>query len=341
MKKAIILLCMLFALPTYAEEGVVPITITAVGDCTLGGLAFHTDSGQAAFEDYAARYGYDYYFEKVRDIFAADDFTVINLEGPLTNAGEAVSNKKFLLRGSPENVRIMTGSSVEVANVANNHARDFGEEGFTDTVSVVESAGIGVCGYDKMYFAEKNGVTVGFVGFSEWDMTREEMVSVTREAKKSCDLLIASYHGGVELTREMTRTARENSRAIVDAGADLVIGNHSHVFGTIERYNGKYTIGSLGNFCFGANSHPKDFACVIFQQTFLVSPGGEVIDGGINLIPSLISTSKATNNCQPAPMESDYQAKALFNSLMWLANFKPDQVRWMSDSYPVRSGLVG
>lgn len=333
-------LLLLCAFSSPAEEEGVSVTITAVGDCTLGGLAFHPDSGQTRFEAYAAEYGYDYYLKNVKPIFEADDFTVVNLEGPLTRAEEFKKDGKYILRGSPENVRILTGSGVEVCNVANNHSRDFGEAGFLETVSTVENAGLGVCGYDRIYYAETNGVTVGFVGFSEWEMTREEMVSVTEEARGNCDLLIASYHGGVELTHEMTRTARENSQAIVDAGADLVIGNHSHVYGPIERYKGKYMIASLGNFCFGANSRPKEFTCTIFQQTFRVFPDGRVTDGGINLIPALISTSKATNNCQPVPMEMGYQAKTLFDTVMWLGNFKASEVKWMENSYPVQNGFV-
>ena len=340
MKLLTFVLTLALILTSFAEEAPVSVTITAVGDCALGGLAFHPDSGQEAFEEYAAKYGYDYYFSRVASIFEADDFTVINLECPLTlEAGEKIGHR-FLLRGNPKNARIMACSSVEVANVANNHTHDFGEDGFEETVSSVTSAGVGVCGYDLVYYARKDDVTVGFVGFSEWEMTQAEMVSVTRTARESCDLLIASYHGGIELTRDMTRTERENCRAIVDAGADLVIGNHSHVYGTIERYQNRYIIGSLGNFCFGANSRPKDFECVIFQQTFLVSPGKSVEDAGINLIPALISTAKDTNNCQPAPMRPDWRAKNLLSTLFWLADFKADEIRWMENSYPIQNRLV-
>ena len=335
-------LCLALCLLAAGAEGLegVSITITAVGDCTLGGLAFHPDSGQVQFEKYAEKYGYDYYLENVRALFETDDFTVVNLEGPLTRANDAKAGGKFILRGSPENVQILTGSSVEVCNVANNHAFDFRQAGFDETIETLRAADLGFCGYDIIHYAECKGAIVGFVGFTEWDCTTEEMVAITQEARAKCDLLIASYHGGVELTHEMTVQERINCQAIVDAGADLVIGNHSHVYGPIERYKGKYMIASLGNFCFGANSRPKEFTCTIFQQTFTFDADGNVVDVGINIIPALISTEKSTNNCQPVMMQPGFTASNHISTLLWLGNFKINDVKWMENSFEVVNGLV-
>ena len=67
----------------------------------------------------------------MRDIFAEDDFTIVNLEGPLTTQSSKRPNRQFNFRGSPEFVQILSGSSVEVCTVANNHALDFKEAGST------------------------------------------------------------------------------------------------------------------------------------------------------------------------------------------------------------------
>ena len=82
-----------------------------------------------------------------------------------------------------------------------------------------------------------------------------------------------------------TSTQERYGHAIIDAGADLVLGHHPHVLGGIEQYKGKYIVYSLANFCFGGNSNPNDKDTMIFQQTFVVDGAGNVSDGGINIIP--------------------------------------------------------
>ena len=99
------------------------ITITAAGDCTLGG-SVHQDT-YANFKKYVQNYGYDYFFSNVRSLFEADDLTILNLEGPITDVGKA-RHGSYVFKGDPDYVNIMTGSSVELCNVANNHSQDFG-----------------------------------------------------------------------------------------------------------------------------------------------------------------------------------------------------------------------
>ena len=103
------------------------ILISAVGDCTLGGDVGSSNGGR--FSQYADEYGLDYFFANVRDIFAGDDFTVVNLEGPLTTQTSKRSGRQFNFRGSPEYAQILSGSSVEVCTLANNHALDFKQAG--------------------------------------------------------------------------------------------------------------------------------------------------------------------------------------------------------------------
>ena len=102
------------------------ITITAVGDCTLGGDI--PTGAYKSFASYYDKYGPDYFFANVRELFASDDLTIVNLEGPLTTS-EKIRGRKFNFRGLPEYVSILSGSSVEICNVANNHALDFGMDG--------------------------------------------------------------------------------------------------------------------------------------------------------------------------------------------------------------------
>lgn len=95
----------------------------------------------------AAR-GASYFFENVRDIFEQDDLTVINMEGTLTEK-TAREYKQFAFKGDPEFVDILATSSVEAANMANNHSFDYGVQSFRDTVQTLEEHNIRTFGYDK------------------------------------------------------------------------------------------------------------------------------------------------------------------------------------------------
>jgi poly-gamma-glutamate synthesis protein (capsule biosynthesis protein) len=122
----------------------------------------------------------------------------------------------------------------------------------------------------------------------------------------------------------------------VDAGADVVIGNHSHVYGGVEQYKGKYIIYSLGNFCFGGNKNPGDKDCTIFQQTFVVSRDGTVSDGGINIIPARVSGKNNTNDFQPCILSGDAAAKQL-SKIADVSRIDEDNLVWMEAKF----GAVG
>ncbi|MDO4357579.1 MAG: CapA family protein [Clostridia bacterium] len=284
----------------------VRVLISAAGDCTLGG---EVKSGiDARFARCADQNGLDYFLADVRDIFAADDFTLVNLEGPLTTASK-YARKTYVMRGDPAYAAILSGSSVEVANLANNHARDFGEDGFRDTLAALEGAGVAASGGDILHVAEKDGLRIGFVGFEKWNHSAEDALRGVTDARSQCDLLIVSVHWGEEYDYTANADQRKLGRALIDAGADLVIGTHPHVIQGIERYQGKYIVYSLGNFCFGGNTDPSDQDCYIFQQAFLLDESG-VSDGGIRVIPCAISSSTSTNDYRPTPLTGE-RAEAL------------------------------
>ena len=291
--------------PTFETEeelSQISILITAAGDCTLGG---DVNSGSTRFDRYAQQYGMDYFLANVRAIFEEDDFTFVNLEGPLTTSTDKRSGRQFNFRGSPEYVQILSGSSVEVCSLANNHALDFKTQGLQDTAENLRNAGIGAAGYENAYYAEKDGVRLCFLSFTEWDASAADYAARVQQERENCDLLIVSMHWGEELRHAATSEQVAYGHALIDAGADLVLGHHSHVVGGIERYKGKYIVYSLGNFCFGGNRNPDDKNTFIFQQEFVVDAGGQLADGGINIIPCSISSESSSNNYQPTPLQGE------------------------------------
>ena len=228
---------------------------------------------------------------------------------------------------------------MEVCNLANNHAYDFKTAGFDETAQTLADAGIGACGFGLEHYMEIKGCTVGFLGFTEWDYEEDDLLRDVRTAREKCDLLIVCIHWGEELTYKQTKNVDKLGRAIVDAGADLVIGGHSHVYGEIEQYQGKYIIYSLGNFCFGGNKRPTDPQCIIFQQRFRVWPDGSIADAGINLIPAQVSTSTKSNDYQPIFLEGD-EAAELLAKVAKVSNLTEESTIWMPESYVVQNEIV-
>jgi len=243
----------------------------------------------------------DYFFSGVRDVFSMDDLTLVNLEGPLTTGSDYRPNRQFIMRGKPEYAGILKAGDIEAVTVINNHAMDCGDQGRADTRAALEAVGVGYCGYGDAYTVEVKGVTITCLGFAEWYDPLDAVIAEIEAARAECDILICYFHWGEERILQPTANMTRYGHAAVDAGADLVLGAHSHVIGSIEKYQGRYIAYSLANFCFGGNRNPSDKDTFIFQQVFNVTADG-VSDGGIHLIPCRVSSSRGTNDYRPVPV---------------------------------------
>jgi len=292
--------------PSPAAEPVT-LTISAAGDCTLGG-----DASLRSYAAFARAYknnGPDYFLKNVRDIFASDDLTIVNLEGPLTDE-KRFREKEFAFKGDPEYVKILTEGSVEAANLANNHAKDYYGAGLMDTASALKAAGVARFGWGNTEILTIKGVKVGLCGFGVWYVSVKEMQKQIEELKGQCDLVVASIHGGEEGEGRALKVQRSYDRAAVRAGASLVLGHHPHVVGGIEKYQGATIVYSLGNFCFGGNLNPDDKDTFIFQQTFIIGADGPAASSEL-VIPCSISGSKSKNDYQPVPLTDDGAQRVL------------------------------
>lgn len=287
------------------------LTVTATGDCT-----FATDSNadkSVGFVGYADKYGYDYFFENMRNLFSEDDLTLVNFEGTLSENGER-EPKQFAFRGDPEYVKVLTGSSVEAANLANNHSSDYGSISLRDTQRILEENDILTCrGKENVTVAEINGIKVGLVGINYLnDIMKTELEDAIQKAKDNgAELIILSIHWGVEKATKPNDEQIKAAHLAVDCGADLVIGTHPHVLQGYEKYNGKYICYSLGNFCFGGNSNPSDKDTAVFRQTFTITDEGILDDDNIEIIPCRISESSSYNDYQPFIAEGDEAERIL------------------------------
>ena len=295
--------------PTQAP---VTLTISVVGDCTLG--TDETFDYSTSLNAYYENYGKEYFLQNVKSIFQADDLTIANNEGTFTDSSSR-EDKTFAFKAPASFAGIYSSSSVEAVNTANNHSHDYGEQSFQDTMDALDAQGIVHFGYDETAVMDIKGVKVGLVGIYElYDhLEREQQLkdNIAKVKEDGAELIIVIFHWGNEKETVPDSNQTTLGHLAIDLGADLVCGHHPHVLQGIEEYKGKNIIYSLGNFCFGGNSAPSDMDSMIFQQTFTISNDGVKTDNVTNIIPCSISSAYGYNNYQPTPAEGDEKTRIM------------------------------
>jgi poly-gamma-glutamate synthesis protein (capsule biosynthesis protein) len=282
------------------------IVLSFVGDCTLG-----QGYGTSALHDFSSVYkknSKEYFFSGVRDVFASDDLTIVNLEGPLTKSttmrDKPEEGPKYWFQGPPEYAGILSAGSVEIANLSNNHTRDFGEEGYKDTKTALAKAGVAYFGNDDILTRQVRGVSIGFFGLSASASARliKARIAALREA--GAQVIIASFHGGSSLISYTPSASQRNAAyAAIDNGATFVVEHHPHVLQGIERYKNGVIAYSLGNFCFGGSIYPKDKDTMIFQVEITKTPSRLLCS--YRVIPASVSSRTDYNDFRPRVLSGD------------------------------------
>ena len=303
----------------YESDGSVLITITGTGDFTIGG-----DSRKSAdiFDDELKKQGGDINFtmRNIRDILLADDLTIVNFEGTLTDSTYVPSSKKenqFLFSAPPSYVSMLSDNGVEAAALENNHIMDHGEDAYEDTKNALRDAGIVYSNSTEVGVIEVKGVEIAMLSYlcidryeSLWDKVPADI----QAAKEKYPIVICNFHWGNEKDYAPTNNQIKMGRLAVDSGADLVLGHHSHRLNPIEQYKGVYICYSLGNFCFAGNSKPSDMSSFMFQTRFRVKDG-VVSNEGFRIIPIRISSRTDYNDFTPTPLTKDTAIDSVLTTL--------------------------
>ena len=282
------------------------VVISLAGDCSFGKLSIH--SYERTFNDYYDKNGAEYFFKNVKSLFEADDLTLVNFEGVLTDSTD-IQEKEYNIKGEKEYKNVLTAGSVEAVSFGNNHRIDYGQQGVDDTVAAFNDVNV-VYAYDENLgiYETENGIKIGIVSVNE--VYDEKQVEVYLEngialLKESTDLVLACCHWGEETHHYPEAYQEELGRKCIDWGADLVVGCHPHVLQGIDYYNGKYILYSLGNFCFGGHKNPKDKDSMIVQATANFDANGLVGELQLKVIPCRISTKDKSNDYCPTIAEGE------------------------------------
>ena len=290
------------------------ITISAAGDVTLG--RDESFGWERTFDHELDLQGGDfgYFFRNVKDIFEADDLTIVNLETTLTTATKK-ADKKYRFKADPSYVEILKQGSIEAVSIANNHTLDFLEKGYQDTLMTLDEAEVGYFGYEHIYITEIRDVKIGVLGYYSMKVTdklkKEIKQAIDKLKSDGTDLVIVMFHWGIERDYWPNSVQKKLAYFSIDSGADLVLGSHPHVLQGIEEYNGKQIIYSLANFCFGGNKNPSDKDTMIYIQRFNFK-NGELISQEYDIIPCSISSVESRNNYHPTPLEGDEAERTMY-----------------------------
>ena len=261
--------------------------------------------------DYKALYGKSdtpVFDEKIRQMMDEATFVVGNLECPATNETAPITKCGPTLKAEPEDVAFLKKMGLDAVSLANNHILDYGEEAVNETVACCQKNGLLYFGAGKNteeaakpLVTEIGGKKIGFLSFAEAEFNLagahtpganhyDVYTSLDDIAalKQACDYVAVLYHGGIEHYKNPSPLLQKKCRAMAKAGADLVLCQHSHCIGTIEKWGDTTILYGQGNTAFGYRegnaAWNEGFAVAVHLDTNSISlylmqatPGGIVL----------------------------------------------------------------
>lgn len=275
-----------------------------------------------AVKDTIERYGMEYPLKKIKPFFQSFDFVMANLETPLTQKKTSMTYQKYIFKASPLHAFNLARAGITAVTLANNHMLDYGDTGLLDTMTSLSDARVLYAG------AGKNETTASLPVMHRLGTTRIAVLCYTQvcsrdmiaknnpgvnffELKKTrkdikkyrcCDSVIINIHWGSEYFYYPTSEQIDIAHALIDAGADAVIGHHPHVYQGIEIYKNKPIVYSLGNFLFGSMHEGinDNIACALF-----LSENGKIVKMNIYAIKGIYNDGII----QPEVLEGPLAAK--------------------------------
>ncbi len=252
------------------------VKITAVGDVMLARL----------LGELIAQGKLEFPFAPVVPLLQNADLTIGNMESALGTLGQP-EDKTYTFRAPPEAAKSLALAGFDVVSLANNHAMDYGPEALLQGIDLLKAADVAAVGAGENYTAahrpyltEINGLKLAVLGYvnvgmegsppyfvtESWTATEtapgvawanpEEIMADVTAVRDQTDLIIVILHSGLEYVEQPAPEQIAAAYAAIDAGADVVIGHHSHILQGIEYYKDGVIVYSLGNFAFQIDGDP-------------------------------------------------------------------------------------
>lgn len=264
----------------------------------------------------------------------ACDLFMINNEFSIGTRGERLKGKTWTFQVKPERIQILKDLGADIVGLANNHVYDFDEIGFLDTLEHLKQADMPYVGAGKnleqaakgFYFV-KNGYKIGIVAAScaeknyftpiaeenrpgimgTYDST--DFVEAIKKADAQCDYLVVYVHWGTENTTKLDQNQIDFAREYIDAGAEAVIGGHSHCLQGMEFYKNAPIVYSLGNFWFNSKSLDSCVVTLNFDRE---------LNAEVQMVPL------AQKGCETYILPTEQERRGLFDRV---ESYEPQGVK--------------
>ncbi|MEG0270289.1 MAG: CapA family protein, partial [Clostridia bacterium] len=226
--------------PIREIDGSILLTMSFTGDVTIGS---NTQAGSSIFEKELKKQKGDinFPFRNVKEIFALDDLTMVNFEGTLTTEGKNSDKleNEYLFRADPSYVSMLPYGNIDTVSLENNHVLDMGAQGIAETKKTLTDAGISYASDGEPAVILTRGVKVGSLAYQTFGGKHDELIAqipgdIKALRDQGCEVVVVSFHWGNEKDYSPNSNQVKLGRATIDAGADLVIGHHSHRINPIE-----------------------------------------------------------------------------------------------------------
>lgn len=229
---------------------------------------------QWAIKEMQDEHGLNYPAEKITEVTKQADLSIVNLETVIAKHGEPLEKKVYIFRSEPENIKVLNGMGIDLVTLANNHTMDLGDEGLKETIQHLRLGGIASVGAGENlnesiepFYLKVDGLKIAIISVNEvgpsGNFSKSSRPGVAdmkyalraiRKAKKDADHILVSVHWGREYLSYPEPLNRKYAQKMIEHGADVIIGHHSHVPGGIEKYRDGIIFYSLGNFIFGSKT---------------------------------------------------------------------------------------
>lgn len=265
----------------------------------------------------------------IKEMQDADIF-MLNNEFPYTDRGTPTENKTYTFRAKPESVKYLYDMGVDIVSVANNHVYDYGEVSLLDTLTTLEEAAMPYVGAGRnieeavkpVYFIA-NDYKIAYISATQIEQgdypdtkgagensagvfrcwSEERIYDVVREAKENADFVITYIHWGQELSETLHWAQPDQAKKLVEAGADLIIGDHPHCLQEIAYIDDVPVVYSMGNFWFNSKTQDTGVVKVVLDENGIKS---------LQFVPMIQSGSKTT-------IASDSEKQRILNYLQSLS----------------------
>ena len=250
------------------------------------------------------------------------DLMCLNNEFTYSNNGSPMEGKAYTFRANPNRVAVLQEMGVDVVQLSNNHVYDYGKQALLDTFTTLEDAEIDYFGAGKnlseamapVYY-EFDGKTIALVGASRAEKFRmtpqatetepgilrcydtELFLEVIKEADANADFVIAVVHWGTEYSYDLEEVQLTTGKQYLDAGADAIIGGHSHCLQGMEYYDEKPIIYSLGNYWFNS----KTLDSMLINLRFYGDDNDSNVE--VTVVPAIQAGAKTQIVTEPAEQE--------------------------------------